>query len=289
MRAFKDINPFVLFLYFVLVSAFPMFCQNGYIYVISLISSLAYFIVKNGSREKKTHGFYFLLFLSFVIINPIVSHNGETVLFVVNNAPITLEAVIYGVYSAVLVVSILYWFRIFSQMMTTDKLLYIFDRFSPKLALVVSMGMRYIPLFKRQIKKIKQGQMILGKYKDDNVVDRFKVGIKIFSSMVTWVLENGIITAESMDARGYGVGKRTRYSNYYFLPFDFVFAFVSITFSALAFFFLKNAEFVFYPKLIINNPKGTELGYAFYIALTLLPIIMEVKETLKWKYLKQKI
>lgn len=289
MRTFSDINPFMLFIYFIIVTCFPFLIQNGYIYLISLLGSFVYFIFLNGYNDKKTHGVYVIFFLIMTIINPIISHNGETVLFVVNNSPITLEALIYGFFSSVLIISVMYWFRIFFHIMTSDKIFYIFDRFSPKLALIFSMGLRYIPLFKRQWHKIKQGQMILGSYKDGNIIDRFFVSIKTFSVLVTWTLENGIITSESMDARGYGIGKRSRINNFPVLVSDVIFMFFSIILLVFSFLFIKDSTFVFYPKFQIKTSPMSFWGCLFYFILVLIPILLDTKEKIKWKYLEQKI
>ncbi len=289
MRTFSDVNPFVLFLYFIMVTCFPFLIQNGYIYLFSLLGSFLYFVFLNGANDKKMHGIYAGLFLIMTIINPIISHNGETILFVVNNSPITLEALIYGFFSSVLIISVMYWFRIFSHIMTSDKIFYIFDRFSPKLALIFSMGLRYIPLFKRQWHKIKQGQMVLGNYKDGNIIDGFLVSIKTFSVLVTWTLENGIITAESMDARGYGIGKRSRINNFPVLASDIVILLASVILLVLSFFFIKDSRFVFYPAFEIKRSSMLAVGCFLYLILVLIPIIVDTKEKIKWKYLRQKI
>ncbi len=289
MRAFSDINPFVLFIYFILVSCYPVFCNDGIIYFISFFGAIVYFSYKNGTKEKKTHFIYFVLFLVLAIINPIISHNGKTVLFVINNAPITLEAVIYGLFSSLLIISVMYWFRIFSQIMTSDKILYIFDRFSPKLALIISMSLRYIPLFKKQYKKIKQGKKILGEYKDGNIIDKIKVNVKSFSAMVTWTLENGIITAESMDARGYGSGRRSKYSIYFLTFYDILLFVAVISFFILVMFFTRNTNFVFYPSFSVTVAKESKIGYLLYSILVFLPLIIDLKENFKWKLLRRKI
>ena len=104
-----------------------------------------------------------------------------------------------------MIVSVLYWFRTLTHIMTSDKLLYLFGSVSPKLALILSMTLRYIPLFRSQIRKTQQAQKALGLYKEDSIPDNIRGGIRIFSVMVSWALENGVITADSMTARGYGL------------------------------------------------------------------------------------
>lgn len=43
-------------------------------------------------------GFYLPLFLLVAVTNPLFSHNGVTPLFFMNGNPVTLEAVVYGVF-----------------------------------------------------------------------------------------------------------------------------------------------------------------------------------------------
>ena len=178
------------------------------------------FILYGPNEGFRSHGYMIALFLVMTLINPLVSHNGATVLFVMNHNPVTLEALIYGAVSATMILSILYWFRSFSHIMTSDKLLYLFGRLSPKLSLVISMSLRYVPLFGQQLRKVSQSQKALGLYKEDNIVDRIRGGIRIFSVMVSWALENGIITADSMTARGYGLGKRSSFSIFTWISHD---------------------------------------------------------------------
>ena len=225
-----------------------------------------------------------------ILINPLVSHNGVTVLFVMNNNPVTFEAIVYGVCAAIMIVAVLYWCYSFSQIMTSDKLLYIFVALSPKLALMISMALRYVPLFNSQSKKVNQAQKALGLYKEDNIVDNFKGGLRVFSIMTTWALENGIITADSMAYRGYGRGRRTHFSEYRFKIGDVVFLIVSVLLCVIAVCGIVNVEFVCYPAIMIPKISlENMIGYISYGLLIFLPTIIQVKEALKWKYLKSKI
>ncbi|MBQ3161175.1 MAG: energy-coupling factor transporter transmembrane protein EcfT [Oscillospiraceae bacterium] len=290
MRTFADSNPIAATIYFLTVSGIAMFAANPVISAISLIGAVVLFVMNNGRKSVSTHLFSAALFAVMALLNPLVSHNGATVLFVMNNNPVTLEALIYGICSALTVVAVLYWFHSFSQIMTSDKLLYLFGALSPKLALTLSMALRYVPLFGTQIKKTHASQKALGLYKDDNIVDSFKGGMRIFSVMITWALENGIITADSMTARGYGMGKRSRFSLFRFKAEDIFLICAAVVFSVLSIYGIIGAEFEFYPY--ISVPAVTArlaVGYASYGVMILLPVIIGVKEELKWKYLKSKI
>lgn len=290
MRTFAEYNPIAVAVYFLAVAAIPMFSMNPVILLLSFIGAVLLYFIRNGMKNGRTHMYSLLLFLVMALINPLVSHNGVTVLFVMNDNPVTLEALIYGIAASAMIISVLYWFRSFSQIMTSERLLYVFGALSPKLALVLSMALRYVPLFGSQTKKINQAQKGLGLYKEDNVIDRFKGGLRVFSVMVTWALENGIITADSMAARGYGIGKRSRFSNFRFRMSDTVLLVMSIILAAITLAGTGDMAYSYYPAFEITKITPTGIaGYAAYGVLILLPVIIEGKEALRWKYLKSKI
>lgn len=290
MRVLAESNPVVTTVYFVAVAGVAMFSANPVISAISLFGAVVMFIMNNGRKNLSTHFFSLLLFSVMALVNPLVSHNGATVLFVMNNNPVTLEALIYGICAALTVIAVLYWFRSFSQIMTEDKLLYLFGTLSPKLALTLSMALRYVSLFGTQIKKVQASQKALGLYKDDNIVDNFKGGMRVFSIMITWALENGIITADSMTARGYGIGKRSRFSLFRFKGEDLFLISSAIILTVLSVYGTSGATFEFYPHISVTEvDTRTIIGYSAYGLLNLMPVIIGVKEELKWKYLRSKI
>lgn len=291
MHNFENLNPIAVSVYFLTVTGISMFCMNPVLLCFSLFGSILFFLFRNGRKYIKSHFGFLLLFFIMAIINPLFSHNGATVLFVINDSPITLEATFYGLVAAAMILAVLYWFRSFTQIMTSDKLLYVFGKLSPKLSLVLSMGLRYVPLFSTQAKKINATQTALGLYKDDNIVDRVKGGTRVFSVLLTWALENGIITADSMAARGYGIGKRTHFSVFRFRIADVILLLLTLTLGIVTCLSLgTNAlDITFYPKIKISalTPVSV-LGLTAYGILTMLPIIVELTEKIKWNYLKSK-
>lgn len=290
MRSFADINPIALFVYFFCTVLVAMFSMNPVVLGLSLLGSILLYAIRNGHKNFKIHLYSLILFALLALANPLVSHNGATVLFVVNNSPITLEAFVYGIFSALMIISVLYWFYSFSQIMTSDKLLYVFGAFSPKSALIISMSLRYVPLFSERIKKINSAQKALGLYKDDNIIDSIKSKLRVFSIMITWALENGITTADSMTARGYGVSRRTNFSHHRMNTADALFIALCTALLCATLFGISDIDFVYYPAIspLKLSPRGA-LGCASYGILAFLPVIIEIKENLKWKYLRSKI
>jgi len=292
LKPFDAYNPIVISIYFLSCLSILMFSFHPVLLLEAFVGAVSYFQIKKGKGRKKNHLFSLLLFLVLTLINPLFSHNGKTVLFVINDAPITLEAFFYGAVSGGTAVTALYLFRSFSEIMTRDKLLYVFGKLSPKLSLILSMGLRYVPLFQNQARKISESQRALGLYREDNVFDRIRGGLRVFSVLITWALENGITTADSIAARGYGSHKRTYYSLFRFEAADGFFLGITLFLTAfplcgMAFGFL---QFTFYPEILFPALQPlTALSYAAFLLLSLLPTLNETEELIRWNYLQSKI
>src|SRR5699024_8816274 len=128
MRNFASFHPLILFLYYVFIVFVTVFMMHPII--------LFFFILAKSNQFCKVIGFYSILFLFIVITNPIFVHKGETILFFYNDHPITMEAILYGVVIGMMLVSIIFWSKAYSLIMTSDKFVYLFGKIMPKLSLV---------------------------------------------------------------------------------------------------------------------------------------------------------
>ena len=107
-----------------------------------------------------------------------------------------------------------------------------------------------------------------------------------------WALENGIITADSMEARGFGTGRRTQMRRFRFAAADIAFLIATlglfgITCAAVG---AKSLSFEFYPSIGAKAPDilGV-LGLISYGLMILMPMILELVVSLKWKYLRSAV
>ena len=281
----------MLFLYFLLSFALTAFSMDAVVMLISLFCSVLLFCLKSRGENNKRHIYVFILFIVSALINPIFNHRGSTALLVINDNPITLEALIYGLCMAGTFSAVIYMFSVFSLVMTSEKLIYVFGSVSPKSALLLSMALRYVPLFINQFKKVKQNQKAMGLFDDGNIVSRFMGNLRVFSIMVTWALENGIVTADSMSARGYSEKRRTQFSFFAFTKFDAAFLALTLAlFSAAAAAKIRGAiGSVYYPDFICAKFSAESLAaYICFFIMQIIPCILETEEEIRWKYLTSK-
>ena len=291
MRVLETYNPIVLFIYFIAAAGISMFCMHPVILAVSLAGAALFCFLLTGRGTLRSHLCLLGLFLFMAMLNPLFYHNGVTVLFMLNHNPVTLEALLYGISASTMVLAVIYWSRSFTYMMTEDKLLYLFGTVSPKLALILSMALRYMPLFGSQAKKVNQAQRALGLYREDNFMDTLRGGIRIFSIMTTWALETGIVTADSMTARGYGTGRRSSFLLYRFRVRDVVMLCVIAVLTALTLVGMGNGalRITFYPA--IDMPEKSPLMILACLAyglLVFLPSLLTIGGELTWKYWQSK-
>lgn len=273
MHSYNDYNPFVLLVYYTTVAIIAFMCQNLLISGLIMAGGMLHFSLRPGKKKLRSNIFYLLFGMLLAIVNPIFNHRGATVLFVMNDNPITLEALIYGIYSAITIIAILYLFRIFSSIMTSDKIIYMLGKISGRAALTFSMSLRYIPLLRSYTAETGNAMTALGKCSEEGIFDKIKSRLNIFSIVMTRSLENGIITADSMTARGYGTGRRTSFSPIRFKASDLIFLLLTLGLSAVIFtgIALGSTACEFYPEY--SAPACNILSYICITATALLAFL----------------
>lgn len=281
---FSTYHPIVNLTYFIMVIAFTLLMFSPVNIAISFICASAYYVFLKGIKAYlKTLSYMFLIFIVIAGFNPLFNHMGLTVMFYLFGNPITFEALCYGLCSGGMLVSVMLWFSCYSEIMTSDKFIYIFGKFVPTTAMTFSMILRYIPMTIERAKQIQTAQMVLTPAKTESKKAKFKRSIKMTSILMEWSMEESIETANSMRSRGYGLKGRSRAYKYTFNIYDIIILFLMLTMCIiLALFLLFDFnKFVFYPYITCKNTS-----IFFYILLGLLyllPLLIEVRELFKWK------
>ncbi len=284
---FSSFHPIINFLYFAQVLLFTMFFMHPVSLIVSLGCALTYGVSLNGSKAVR---FSLTAVLPMMVmaaaVNVLFNHEGATILsYLPSGNPLTLESIVYGVASSVMLASVILWFSCYTQVMTSDKFVYLFGRIIPALSLVLSMTLRFVPKFKAQAKVVAQAQACVGRsISGGSLFQRAKNGITILSGLVTWSLENAIETADSMKSRGYGLKGRTAFSIYRFDRRD-TYALLWLLFCGI---FIVSGwaagvlQWRYYPTI------GGDLAISFqfvYLALCLTPVILNGLEARTWKHL----
>ena len=149
-RYFAALHPSVCMAYFVAAIGLTLACSHPAAAALSLAGGTAFSILLRGGKETaNTYKFVLPMFLLIAIGNPLFSHRGATMLFMLFDQWITLEAISYGLVSACTLSAIIVWFACYQQVMTSDKFLYLFSNIAPNTALLITMTLRFIPKLKK--------------------------------------------------------------------------------------------------------------------------------------------
>ena len=155
MNTFASYHPAVLMLYFIAVLLIAMFTQNPVLLALALLGGVSFCTLLERPKDfLHNMAFYIPLFLMIAITNPLFSHNGVTPLFFLNGNPVTLEAVLYGLDIAAMLVAVMYWFKCYNHIMTSEKILFLFGKVIPKLSLLLStapVSYTHLDVYKRQV------------------------------------------------------------------------------------------------------------------------------------------
>ena len=295
MKEFSTYHPIVNFVYFVFVIGFSCVFMHPVCLAISFFCAFIYSVMLKGIYAVKTNLVYMIPTLLFAaLINPAFNHEGITILtYLPSGNPLTLESILYGLAAAVMIVSVICWFSCYTEIMTSDKFIYLFGRIIPSLSLILSMTLRFVPRFTAQLEIVANAQQCMGRgVSNGSIVEKAKHGLSILSAMTTWALENAIETADSMKSRGYGHAGRTAFS---FFTFDnrdkkTLACMMILSIYTLVGSWMGEMYMQYFPTIRTNECSMIQVSVFFaYFALCAYPIVIELWEVKKWKAIKSKI
>lgn len=290
--AFSGFHPGVNLAFFAAALGLTMFIQQPVYLLISMISGCAYLLYLQGKKGfYRQVGYLVPILIMMAIMNPVFNHEGVTVLwYLPNDNPITLEAICFGLASAVMMGASIVWFNCCNTVFTSDKIIYLFGRVIPALSLMISMTLRFVPRFKNFLQSVLRTQQAM--HKPENTKEKLGQALAAFSATVSWAMEQSIVSADSMKSRGYGLFGRTAFSIYIFEKRDGV---------ALMMLFLLCVGTVvphlvglmgwtYYPSMTGDLLGPVQiLAYLCYGGMCNLPLIINLMEDRKWNALRSKI
>lgn len=283
---FSMYHPWINFLFFLSVILLGAFLQHPIYLLAGVVASGNYYVLLHGQNGWKNIGGLIPLFLFLVMINPIVSTRGITVLFYVFTRPYTLEALYYGVVIAAIFVEMILWMGCYSKVLTSDKFSCLFANLLPSISLLLTMIFRMIPNLVVKIKQMLGARSAIGKALEKS--DR----LTVLEILTSWALEGGVITADSMRARGYGTSQRSSFMVYQMKRRDWMMLGTMLgLFIVIVLVWIHGGmEATFVPQCRITSIRGWNgVGFFTYCCYIMIPSVLYWKETIAWSILKYRI
>ena len=290
---FEKCHPAVNFIYFATVIAGMIVFQHPIFLLISFVCAFAYSIKRNGWKALVLNVILIPCVVAFAFYYSSYNHFGVTVLhqnMIGNN--MTLESLVYGFVLGLVIAGVLIWFSCVYSVFTTDKVVYLFGKVSPRLSLFLSIILRMVPRIKKEAKKINTAQRGIGRgASQGNIFQRLRNSIRILSMLITWTIDSLTLVSESMRSRGSSLRGRKAFSIYRFDNRDR--AYVITLFTCLTLIImgvlLKQTDILYDPRIRMNPITSMSwFFYAGYGIFCLMPMGLELwTEYRFWKARKE--
>lgn len=278
---FELCHPAVNLIYFVSVMCGMLCFKHPFFLIISFLSAVAYSIKRNGMKAFVFDMVLIPLTGAFAVYYSAYNHFGITVIKqnLIGNS-ITLESLIYGAVIGLTASGAMIWLSCIYSVFTSDKVVYLFGKASPKLSLFLSILLRMAPRIKNEAKRINTAQQGIGRgINQGNIFARIHNCILIFSILITLTTDSLSSVSESMQSRGSLLRGRKAFSIYRFDNRDRAYVitmFACITLTVMGI-MLGQTDIVYDPKIIISPTTSMSFvfctGYAF---LCLMPLGLEL-------------
>lgn len=278
---FERCHPAVNLIYFAAVIAGTVAFQHPVFLMISFVSACAYSIHRNRGKAAVFALCLIPCAAVFALYYSSYHHFGITVLqrnFVGNN--MTLESLVYGLVLGICIAGVCIWMSCVYAVFSSDKMVYLFGRVSPRLSLFLAILLRMVPRIRKEARKINMAQQGIGRGINQGSLWRKMInGIRILSMLITWTIDSLMTASDAMRSRGSSLRGRTAFSIYRFDNRDRAYVigmFLCITLTVMAV-LLKFTDMTYDPRILWKpvTPTGC-LFYVGYAMLCLMPLGLEL-------------
>lgn len=263
-RPFSQPHSATLALYYVGVLAVTFLAFHPVVSAISLAGALLCAARQQGLAPTARHLASRLpLALLVAAANPLFSASGSTLLFKLGPISVYLESLAWGACLATVLVASLTWFGCAAAGLTQERLLGLFGGVMPTTALALSLTARLVPQLVRRGQQAQEAARACTAAPSVSPVRPAHV-------LVGWALEDSLVAADSMRARGWGAtDERSRYRLERFGLRDALHVVLVLLLLAASAFLVWVActQFRFYPRLSRLVPWWGYLPWTLYVAL----------------------
>jgi energy-coupling factor transport system permease protein len=285
---FDSRHPAVNFIFFSAVILADCLFNQPVFLAIGWVCPFVYSLHLAGKRAMKFDGILLIFTAIFPFLYSFFAHFGVTVLTVnVIGNPVTLEAIVSGLVIAVKVSSFLMWFFCVHEVVSSDQIVYLFGRISPRLSLFLSILLRMVPQIRLCFRRVNEAQKGIGLgVGEGGFLRGISRWFRVSSIVLTWLNDSLIQSAASMKCRGYSLPGRTAFSVFRFDYRDRIFVIsMSACLSVLtAGSLLDQTRILYRPEIVMNHVTPVSfLFYAAYGILCLMPLAADVISSVQFR------
>lgn len=217
----QELHPATIFLYLGTVLAGALMFNHPLLLLFLFLAVMVTLISAGGWGWWIAGMKYFLIMILFLFVFNILSNNlGQTVLWrgfylpLLGYVNVSVEVLVFSLLMSVRLLIVYAAFLLLNLCLNPDRVLAVFGGLLPRSTLLVALATKFIPYLGQQLGRAAEIQQCRGiRYHEGGLIVRAKNRIPLLKVVFLSSLEDSFYVAESLQARAYGSGKRTRYTN----------------------------------------------------------------------------
>lgn len=281
-------HPAAVAIYYIILLIIAVSTKNPFIIALVLIAVAIHYACCQGLlKTLKNTIYYLILTVLLIVLSGAFKHNGVTPLFFWNEQAVTKEALIWGCIIGFLCMLISFLLKNSSKALPMDRVLYVTRIIWPTIGIYCSLALRFIPAFKKRLTLMHATQKSIGYYATASVVDQLLGYVKTSYECATWSFEQCFHKSDVMKGRGFYLKKKTTYIFYKWRLKDSLVTLITVVFFGIFILFFNESTFYYFP-----NTKELYVPKEVCISVTIiaiLPIVIEIKEIIAWRYYNSKM
>lgn len=289
--AFGRFHPLVCFAYFAFAIVVCVMLRHPAFQLVSLLCAIACYLSVGGALKTRTLAYFVAVFVFVSLLNPVFNTMGDTLIFAYfGGRPFTLEALAFGVSSALMLAGMMVWFFSFNLVVDSEKMTYLLGGLAPAVSLILVMALRLIPQYRVKLNDFslaRQGLHGGETMQEDSRLRDVKEALLHLSMLLTWAFEGAVQTADSMRSRAYGSqGKRSHYQAYCFELRDGVLLVIMILLGAVVLYACSSgfAAAEYLPAMSFAPLEGfAAFALVAYAVFLSIPLLVNMGEELSWR------
>lgn len=282
-----DSHPLLGLLYFAAVLSGTLLLRQPVFLALSLLCALLRLLRLRGRRGLRAAAVLLALALLYALWYGLYHHFGLTVLWqnAIGNS-VTLEALACGLHRGLTAAALLLWLLCLHDLSSSDRVVWLFGRLSPRLSLFLSILLATLPRLRDRARRLRVARRCL-RGRPGSLLSRCRETLACWAALLSWLAEDFIARADAMRARGYTLPGRSAFSLYRFTDRDrcLLLALWACICVLLWGHLLGQTALCFDPQIVYL--PITPLSALFYAAWTALCLLPSAASWLRLRHLRR--
>lgn len=210
-----------------------------------------------GNQAKAYFNIGLVMAAFIIFINLLFNHHGSTVIyrlhwFGTTELNFTLEVLVFAVAMSLRLLIMLEAFCLFTYLVNPDQIVKYLSHWGGNTALALAITLRLLPELVTKTVTIREIQACRGvEWDNGGIIKKLRNSLPLMAVLLGDSLEGSMQLAQSLQTRGFGVGKRVIYNTAFWSFQDTIFSAITLTGMGLviALTLSVQSSFVFYPRL----------------------------------------